>query len=240
MSWMQTGLPDLAQVTALLLTLLEKANTETDKRAKRSIISIPLISLGWCETTDTAYEDIQQVLDKQIFLAYRNTELHICIFTDANDLFWASIVTQCNAFKLIKPVSDPKHQTIAFLSSTFNNTELGWTIFEKEWFAILKTSLRLDYVHFCEPLIRVIIDLIILLVIFFPNFLIFLLECTKWWRFIAGQFIFLSSTTKSNTTKEMLMSCPKLWLVCFVDNEKKGSCETHQSYTWELQHHTVH
>lgn len=157
-SWMQNGIPDHARLTAPLLALLGKAYSKTDKRPKRSVKSISLSSHGWCKTHNTSFTDIHQILRKQIFLAQRDLEFNIWVFSDASGLFRASAVTHCKAPKLIKLVPEQRHQPLSFLSGAFKNTELGWNKVAKEWFASLQTFCRPDYMLLCEPLTWVFTD----------------------------------------------------------------------------------
>lgn len=131
---------------------------KTGKRAKHSIKFIPRSSIGWCKTYGSSFADIQQILDRQVFHAQLGPELHIHTFSDAGDLFWVRFVTQCNAGDLLKPVSVQKHWLLVFLSGAFNNTELGWTTFEKEGLAILQSFRLLGCRLSCETLIRVFIE----------------------------------------------------------------------------------
>lgn len=218
-SLMQNRIPDHVRLTTQLQTLLEEAYTKTGKCTKRNTQSITFSSLGWCETHKTACNDIQKILDKQIFLAHRDPELQICVFTGTSDLFWASTVTRCKASERTKQVSEQRHQPLAFLLPAFNNTNLGWTTFEKGGFAILHTFCRLDDLLLCEALTRVFTEHRNILFVFCPELLAPSLDDIKLWRFNAGRFISLSLTTKLNTSMGILMSYLTLWLVGFADIE---------------------
>lgn len=62
----------------------------------------------------------------------------LCIFTDASHRYYSEVVTQTNPDGLSKPLEDQKNQPIACLGSAFRKTELNWTTFEKEAFAIVQ------------------------------------------------------------------------------------------------------
>ena len=71
-------------------------------------------------------------------LAHPNDEKERYILTDASDSHWAAVVSQCEPEELDKPFENQKHYPLAFLSSAFKNSELRWSTFEKEAYAILQ------------------------------------------------------------------------------------------------------
>ena len=168
---MRNGIPDHSRRIAPLRNILEKAFQKSGKRTKRSIKRIPLKSLGWGDEHEFAFRGLQKTLTDQIKLAHRDSNLALCIYTDASDRFWASVVTQCASEELSKPVLEQAHQPLAFLSGEFSGAELGWTTFEKEVFAILQTFTRLDHMLQCESLIRIFTDHRNLLFVFCPSIL---------------------------------------------------------------------
>ena len=76
----------------------------------------------------------------------------MCVFTDAPDRFWSTVITQCAPGEIHKPVSEQRHKPLAFLGSQFKNAELSCTTFEKEGIAIFQALTKLDYILMsCRP-----------------------------------------------------------------------------------------
>ena len=70
----------------------------------------------------------------------------MCVYTDAFDLLWSGIVTQVPHGDLQKPHLEQQHSPLAFLSGRFNDTQLGWSVLEKEAYAVLATLERMHWV----------------------------------------------------------------------------------------------
>jgi RNase H-like domain found in reverse transcriptase len=69
----------------------------------------------------------------------------ICVLTDASDHFYAGLVTQIDEDQLDLPMVQQHHQPLAFLSGEFNGAQLRWTVPVKEYFAIVDTLTKVDY-----------------------------------------------------------------------------------------------
>lgn len=149
---------DHAGRVAPLHGLLELAFKRTGKRTKRSIKSTPLFTICWNIAQKTCFRDLQSTLSAQLHLDHQSKSLQLCIFTDASDRFWASVVTQCETNELNKSIKNQSHQPLAFLSGEFTGTELGWTTVEKKGYAISQVFTRLNYMLQCESPIRIFTD----------------------------------------------------------------------------------
>jgi transposase InsO family protein len=66
----------------------------------------------------------------------------MCVFTDASDLHWGGVVTQCAPEELSKSVLEQEHQPLAFISGSFHGSQLKWPTVEQEAFAIMETCDR--------------------------------------------------------------------------------------------------
>lgn len=168
---MRNEIPDHAHRVATLRVLLEVTFQKTGKRTKRRIKTIPLSTIGWNAVHEESFRDLQSTLFSQIIFAHRNERLQLCIFTDASDRSWASVVTQCEPGDLNKEVSCQIHQPLVFLSGAFSCAERGWTKFEKDGYAVAQSLTESDYMLQCEPLIRIFTDHPNLLFVFCPSIL---------------------------------------------------------------------
>ena len=143
--WMSLAIPDFAKQIAPLTSILEDAYNISGKRTKRSVKNIQLSSLSWGAPHRNAFIILQDTLRRAVELSYPDPEMETCVFTDASDRYWSAVVTQCAPKEIKKPVTEQTHKPLAFLGSQFKNSELSWTTFEKEGFAIFQTFTKLDY-----------------------------------------------------------------------------------------------
>ena len=72
----------------------------------------------------------------------RDEKQRLVIYTDASDAVWSGIVTQVPRKDLKLAHSEREHEPLAFLSGRFNSVQFGWSILEKEAYAILATLER--------------------------------------------------------------------------------------------------
>ena len=139
LQWMAQAIPDISGRVAPLRKVLEDAYKNSRKRTKRSIKNLKLSELSWGPEHFDIFHSFQVQLKKAITLSHRDTNKATCIYTDASDLHWSAVVTQCDPTELEKDVSEQNHRPLAFLSSSFKKSELKWSTFEKEAFAIYQT-----------------------------------------------------------------------------------------------------
>ena len=102
-TWMSTAVPILHQQVAPLRALLEKAYGKVGSRKKRAVKKVRLLYIGWDDTCNNAFEQVRDSLCNAVKIAHRDPNKVICVHTDASDIFWSGIVTQCNSDELAKP-----------------------------------------------------------------------------------------------------------------------------------------
>ena len=106
--------------------------------------NIPLAELRTKEH-DAAWEAIVDMLSASVTLAHPNPEWDMCVFTDASESHWGSVITQCVPGTLELPFDEQVHQPLLFLSGAFKSSSLRWPIIDKEAFAIVNTLDRCEY-----------------------------------------------------------------------------------------------
>lgn len=74
-----------------------------------------VISLNLNREHDDAFNDITQQLLETVKLSHHDSRKPVCIYTDASDAFWASVVTQCEHCDLRIPSSSQMREELAFL-----------------------------------------------------------------------------------------------------------------------------
>lgn len=166
--WMSTAIPAFSQRIAPLTSLLESAYSQSGRRTNRSVRNITLRSLSWGPVHEKAFSDLQESLRQAVTLSHPDPEKVVCVFTDASELYWSGVVTQTAPNQLSKPFGQQVHEPLAFLGSSFKGSELNWSTFEKEAFAIFKTFEKMDFLFQCQRRTHVFTDHRNLLFVFAP------------------------------------------------------------------------
>ena len=81
------------------------------------------------------------------------------------------MVTQIKGEDLSLPLEEQRHDPLVFLGQKFNATELKWTTYEKEGYAIFKTSKKIDFLMLSDLDVHVFTDHRNLLFVSSPTFL---------------------------------------------------------------------
>lgn len=144
-NWMRTSLPAYAETVAPLHNLMEYVYRRAGGRKKRSVKKISLHG-QWGAEHDAAFATIIQQLSAATKLSHPKSGYDICLFTDASDNYWASILTQVPSDQRRRPIEEQEHEPLCFLSSAFTKASLNWSVPEKEGFAIVQSMCRLDYI----------------------------------------------------------------------------------------------
>jgi hypothetical protein len=95
----------------------------------------------WTSEAQHAFEKIRDVCNRMPRLFFRDPTLPIFVETDASDFAYGSYTYQ----KRLGTDGIWRDEPLAFLSQTFNKTQLNWSTIEKECFAIIFTLKKLDY-----------------------------------------------------------------------------------------------
>jgi len=169
LQWMSQAIPKFAERAYPLRKILDVAYAKSGKRTSKTIRKYKLEDLGWDETTQNTYEGLLEDLRESVQLSYPEPGKTICVHTDASDRFWAAVVTQCSPEDLEKPRLEQSHQPLAFLGSHFKGSELGWSIYEKEAYAIVMAFRKMDYALIAAENVSVFTDHRNLLYVFHPK-----------------------------------------------------------------------
>jgi len=169
LQWMSQAVPKFAERAYPLRKILDAAYTKSGKRTSRSIRKYKLKDLGWNESTEAIYKGLLEDLRQSVRLSYPEPGKTICVHTDASDQFWAAVITQCSPDDLAKPRLEQSHQPLAFLGSHFKGSELGWSTYEKEAYAIVMAFKKMDYALIAAEDVSVFTDHRNLLYVFHPQ-----------------------------------------------------------------------
>ena len=104
--------------------------TNSESTRKSAADKIILSTIGWSDVHTDAFKRINTAIANSVTLAYPSGKLSLCVFTDASDLHWGGVITQCEPAELDLPVTDQQHQPLAFISGSFHGAQLNWPTVE--------------------------------------------------------------------------------------------------------------
>ena len=145
MQWMRSGIPDFSNIVRPLMEFLERVYTRAGKRTRTAAARIQLSDLGWSQTELEAFNNCKNAVAHQVTLSHPDPKKRLCVYTDASDYVWSGIVTQTPREDIHLDHVDQRHQPLSFLSGHFTGSELGWSILEKEAYAIMATVERMHW-----------------------------------------------------------------------------------------------
>lgn len=144
LQWMKSAIPEFATIVAPLHAFMETVYEKAGRRTKQAVMNVKLEALGWTEADARVFHHCKDALEKQVTLSHRDMKKRLCVYTDASDGFWSGMLTQVPHEDLSKKHQLQKHEPLAFLSGQFNKTQMGWSVLEKEAYAVMAT---LDRMH---------------------------------------------------------------------------------------------
>ena len=131
-NWMRQSLPNFERLVLPLREVLNEVLSRHPKRNKRQAKKVPLKEAGWTAETSKHFQCLIEALKNIVTLAYPRDDFDMCVFTDANDYTWSSMVTQVPPEDAHKPIAERAHEPLAFLSGAFKGAALRWSVIEKE------------------------------------------------------------------------------------------------------------
>ena len=143
-NWMRNSIPAYTQRIAPLHDLLESCYKKAGKRTKQALRKLSIIT-SWGAIHDAAFADIKEQLTASVKLAFPKHDHKLCLFTDASDTHWASVLTQVPEEDLFKALDEQRHEPLCFLSGAFSGSSANWSVAEKEGYAIVESICRLDF-----------------------------------------------------------------------------------------------
>ena len=102
-NWMRSSIPAFSKQIAPLHKLMESCYAKCNKRTKRAVRSIQLSGL-WGTVHDVAFRRIKDQLGQSLRLAYPRDGFIPCLFSDASEDHWSSVLTQVPKSQMDLPV----------------------------------------------------------------------------------------------------------------------------------------
>ncbi|KAE8980660.1 hypothetical protein PR001_g23652 [Phytophthora rubi] len=144
-NWMRQSLPEYSRISAALYEALDRAAQVVDSRKKNQLSKVRLEYVNWGDAEVASFEAVRTALLKMVPLAHPNPTMDVCLYTDASQDFWGAAVTQLPAGEAQRPLAQQDHRPLAFLSGRFVGAESRWSTIEKEAYAIVEATRRLEY-----------------------------------------------------------------------------------------------
>lgn len=141
---MRKSIPEFSRVIAPLHKLMETCYKKSGKHTRNSVSKLSLNGL-WGTEHETSFQTVKQHLAQSLKIAYPKKGFRLCLFSDASDTHWASVLTQVPREQLQLEVEKQHHEPLSFLSGSFTGSAANWSIVEKEAFAVVESFCKLDY-----------------------------------------------------------------------------------------------
>ncbi|GMF46802.1 unnamed protein product [Phytophthora fragariaefolia] len=144
-NWMRQSLPEYSRISAALYKALDRAAQVAGSRKKNQLSKVRLEDVNWGDAEVASFEAVRTAPLKMVPLAHPNPTMDVCLYTDANQDFWGAAVTQLPAGEAQRPLAEQDHRPLAFLSGKFVDAASRWSTIEKEAYAIVEATRRLEY-----------------------------------------------------------------------------------------------
>jgi RNase H-like domain found in reverse transcriptase len=151
LNWMRSSMPMYNALVSPLNLFLETVYAAAGACTKKAAGKTILRDLGWNASHTESFQQCKRALAAAATLAHPRDEMRLCVFTDASQSVWSAVVIQVPPRDLDKPLADQQHEPLAFIFGAFKGASSRWPIVEKEAFAIVETTDRLDY-FFCTQM----------------------------------------------------------------------------------------
>ena len=143
-NWMRNAFPNYSKVVAPLHQLMETIYSLAKSHTKRAVRRSRLDEL-WGGEHSEPFEMVKNQLAATVKLSHPNPNCRLCLFTDAFNSHWASILTQTPSKLRFKPIDGQQLEPLCFLPGTFTGSSMNWSVPEKGGCAVVESMGRLNY-----------------------------------------------------------------------------------------------
>ena len=150
-NWLAPTIPRLAEHVAPLRAMLQRIQAARGSLKNKALVGTKLVDFGWDAQMDDVWDTFLVAIARAASLQTYDADLELCLFTDASDAHFASVVTQCSSAELLKPFSEQQHLPLFFLSGSFKGPQLNWHVSSKESWPILWSFQRFDWLFQGHP-----------------------------------------------------------------------------------------
>ena len=94
----------------------------------------------------SAFNQTREHLPNALNLAHPKSDNLLCLFSDALEIHWASIINQVPKTESNLELEEQQHEPLSFLSGSFTGSAFNWGIVEKEAFAVVESMSKLEHI----------------------------------------------------------------------------------------------
>jgi transposase InsO family protein len=136
-NWMRDCIPKFSTVVGPLQKLLTDCLRSAGVSTKSARQRLLLADHGWGAEHDAAFATLNSLVAAATALSFPVPGHTLCVWTDASDLYFSAVVTQCAPDQLLLPVRDQVHAPVLFISGAFKGAQLRYATIDKEAFALV-------------------------------------------------------------------------------------------------------
>ena len=147
-TWLGPSIPKLSELKHDFVELVDlKGSTLKTLKSKNIIINwTPGLNLAWKKLIFTIY------VASKGFLRNYDSSKELCLFSDANDLYWSLVICMAETEDLMKQdVKLLRPKPMMFLSGKFSKTQQRWHISQKEIYPIIYSFKRIPFLVMGHP-----------------------------------------------------------------------------------------
>jgi hypothetical protein len=122
-NWMRSAITNYSKRVDPLQAALAKVFEGKSRRTKKAAAAVSLLPL-WGSEEQAAFKDLQAAIMESMTLAFPDTDMRICVLTNASARFYAGLVTQIDKEQLDLSMKEQDHQPLAFLLGDFKGAQL--------------------------------------------------------------------------------------------------------------------
>lgn len=91
-------------------------------------------------------------------MAFPKKNKRVCVYIDASEKLWSTVVTEISSHELSRPVEKEDHEQLAFLGAAFTSAERNWSSSEQEGFSFYQAFKKLDFLFHSDAPTHVFTD----------------------------------------------------------------------------------
>jgi hypothetical protein len=148
MGWMRTSIHGFAALVGPLVRLRAEVFQDAKCKGKQTKKAASRVSLEglWTQEHTECFNQCKEAIKNNCALFSLREGYTLCLFTDASDEYWASVLTQVPDSELELPLEEQHHLPISFLSGKFSSAQQEkWDIAHKEAFGLMASVERLRW-----------------------------------------------------------------------------------------------
>ena len=131
---MRTSIPEFARQTSPLQELLKVPQVTMQVTEASKLAGLKFTSDVWNHKINSSSYNVNAAIRESIQISHSDQEKLVCLFSDASENQWETLLTQVPKAYLAHSVLVQDHQPLAVLSRSFNGSQRRWNVIGKEAF----------------------------------------------------------------------------------------------------------